>query len=122
MKPLVCVLTFVLLMPLLEVSWAEESPECNYEGTQQQMNACARRDFEKADRELNHLYKQLMATLKPSNQEKLRVEQRAWLKERDPKCRAVADDEAKGGSMWPMLFQICLAGATQIRIQELHRW
>ena len=36
---------------------------CKYDGTQQQMNACAVRDYRTADRALNETYKDIMATL-----------------------------------------------------------
>jgi len=83
------------------------------------MNACAKRDYEAADKELNCVYGQLMRTLTPTKQKKLQKEQRAWLKERDPKCRKEANDEAEGGSMWPMLFDSCRETSTKARIKQL---
>lgn len=96
--------------------------ECDYAGNQSQMDACAVRDFEIADRELNVIYKELMGSLPESKQKALQNEQRAWLKERDPKCRTEANDEAEGGSMWPMLYQSCRATTTQARIKALKKW
>ena len=113
-------LLLLLLTVMLSSAWAEE--QCNSEGTQAQMNVCAFRDFKVTDQELNRVYKKLMDSLIPERQKKLREEQRAWLKERDPKCQKDANDVAEGGSMWPMIFNGCLEELTKIRIEQLRQW
>ena len=100
----------------------ESEVQCNYEGTQTQMNACAFRDFSVSDKELNRVYKKLIASLSSKDQGILREEQRAWLKKRDPKCNKEADDEAGGGSMRPLIFYVCLEEATKVRVQQLRQW
>ena len=113
-------LILLLLTVMPSSAWAEE--QCHYEGTQAQMNVCAFRDFKVTDQELNRVYKKLMDSLIPERQKKLREEQRAWLKERDPKCQKDANDVAEGGSMWPMMFNGCLEELTKIRIEQLRQW
>jgi uncharacterized protein YecT (DUF1311 family) len=103
-------------------AWSLSDQECDYAGNQSQMNACAERDFETADRELNLTYKQLMSSIPETKKKELQKEQRSWLKTRDPKCREEANDEAEGGSMWAMLYQSCRATATQSRIKILKQW
>jgi uncharacterized protein YecT (DUF1311 family) len=100
-------------------AWSSNDEDCDYAGTQTQMNACAKRDYEASDKELNRVYGQLMRTLTPPKQKTLRKEQRTWLKERDPKCRKEANDEAEGGSMWPTLFESCRETSTKARIKQL---
>jgi uncharacterized protein YecT (DUF1311 family) len=112
-------LASLLLLILTPVAASSNDEDCNYAGTQTQMNACAKRDYEASDKELNRVYGQLMRNLTPTKQKKLQKEQRAWLKERDPKCRKEANDEAEGGSMWPMLFDSCRETSTKARIRLL---
>ena len=120
MNSLLRALLVVLLTVMLSSVWAEE--QCHSEGTQAQMNVCAFRDFKVTDQELNRVYQTLMDSLIPERQKKLREEQRAWLKERDPKCQKDANDVAEGGSMWPMIFNGCLEELTKIRIEQLRQW
>ena len=120
MNILLRALILLLLTAMLSPVWAEE--QCNYAGTQAQMDVCAFRDFKIIDSELNHVYKKLMDSLTPEHQKKLREEQRAWLKVRDRQCRKEANDAAEGGSMWPVMFNGCLENLTKVRIQQLRQW
>ncbi|MFT3735062.1 MAG: lysozyme inhibitor LprI family protein [Rhodocyclaceae bacterium] len=100
---------------------AADEFECNYSGNQQEMNACAVRDYKQADQALNQEYGSLMARLAPEQQLQLRKAQRAWLKKRDPQCRkAVRDSE--GGSIWQGEFYSCLEEVTINRTQQLKQW
>ncbi len=86
------------------------------------MNKCAVQDFQLADKQLNSTYKQKMLSLSKADKAKLRVEQRAWLKEQKPKCQKAANDEAEGGSIWPLEFYSCMQTATIARNEELKNW
>jgi uncharacterized protein YecT (DUF1311 family) len=116
----------VLLVSLLLAAQAasgatdDNAIECNGDGTQREMNACAIKDYEAADKALNEKYQALMARLPPEKQQSLRVEQRAWLKKRDPDCKAEAKP-SEGGSIWAMEYYSCLAEATQKRTKALDR-
>lgn len=111
---------FIALIASLDATAADEF-KCNYSGNQQELNACALRDFRKADQVLNNEYKKLLGKLGPKQQAALRNEQRAWLKGRDPQClEAVKDSE--GGSIWPMEFNGCLRDATVTRTKEIKQW
>ena len=55
--------------------------------TQAEINAKARKDFSKADIDLNETYQQVLAKLPPNEKQKLREEQRAWLRLVMPKGR-----------------------------------
>ena len=116
-------LLVALLCPAFSAVAVEDdsAPQCNYEGNQQEMNACAYRDYEAVDKVLNEKYKALMASLPPAQQKYLRQEQRAWLKKRDPQCKAEAKD-SEGGSIWPLLFYGCLQAATERRTNEFKQW
>jgi uncharacterized protein YecT (DUF1311 family) len=92
--------------------------QCNYEGTQQELNVCAINDYKAEDKLLNEKYKKTMQTLPKKQQNQLRQEQRLWLKQRDPKCRQEAK-ESEGGSIWPLVFYSCLTTSTKLRTEAL---
>ena len=100
---------------------------CDQPMAQMDMNACAEIDFERADAELNRVWRALIADVQASdradntggeNERRYRAAQRAWIAFRDAECD-VAGLEALGGSMEPMLISGCLAQKTRERIAEL---
>jgi uncharacterized protein YecT (DUF1311 family) len=95
---------------------------CKYDGSQQEMNACAVRDYEAADRLLNQEYRKIMGGLTPAKRQTLLREQRAWLQKRDPDCRVDAGPMDQGGSSWPLEYFGCLKSATELRTKELGQW
>jgi uncharacterized protein YecT (DUF1311 family)/sugar lactone lactonase YvrE len=87
--------------------------------TQAAMNAEARADFAKADAELNKTYGALLTKLPDAeSKEKLKLSQRAWLAFRDAEA-AFAADQARGGSMAPILRYETMTDLTLKRIKEL---
>jgi uncharacterized protein YecT (DUF1311 family) len=94
---------------------------CRPDGNQQQMNACAVRDFRAADAALNIRYREVMAELPTAPRVALRKEQRDWLRRRDPACKTEAR-ASEGGSIWPLVFHACLEKASRERTTELEAW
>lgn len=92
-------------------------PDCA--GSQQDMNQCAGATAKAADQALNYRYRQAMENA-PDDiaQAKLRAAQRAWIPYRDAACEAAAD-EARGGSLAPLLEQSCREQMTSRRALEL---
>jgi uncharacterized protein YecT (DUF1311 family) len=86
---------------------------------QQTMNRQAEAEFEKADAQLNHVYKKILADLDAESQTKLKAAQRAWLTFRDAEAEFEADQDARGGSMYPMLYEGTRSRLTKARIKEL---
>jgi len=87
---------------------------------QHTMNRQAEANFEKADAELNKTYRRFLADLKdPEAQAKLKAAQRAWIAFRDAQAEFEADQDARGGSMYPMLFYANCADLTRERIKQL---
>jgi uncharacterized protein YecT (DUF1311 family) len=108
-----------------------EQVDCKNAQTQADMNYCAAMDFEKADRQLNAVYKQALrsqADLDKQNAEfdpsqagavkALKKAQRAWIDYRDGQCEGVSY-QAAGGTMQPMLEAGCKADLTGKRVKEL---
>jgi uncharacterized protein YecT (DUF1311 family) len=105
---------------------------CNDAQTQLAMNMCAELDFERADAELNAAWREAIAGTRisdreidrqsdrrPTGEAKMREAQRAWLVFRDAQCTVEGYDEARGGSMEPMVYSGCRARMTRERTAQL---
>jgi uncharacterized protein YecT (DUF1311 family) len=126
-------LSLALLLAAQDPQWNCENPQA-----QQEMNYCAARDFERADAELNNVYRTAIERAReadgeyagladgaggpsdglPGEEATLREAQRAWVSFRDAHCR-LESFEARGGSMQPMLDAGCRATLTRARTAEL---
>lgn len=94
---------------------------CGKYGTQAEANACARRDFEKAEAEMKVVYKQLEAELAGrggQGRRKLEKAQSLWLQYREAACESEASIY-EGGSIRPAVYNGCLAGVTRERAARL---
>lgn len=126
-------LAFALLLAAQDPAWNCENPQA-----QQEMNYCAGQDAERADAELNNVYRTTIERAReadseyaridpggasardgePGEEASLRTAQRAWVAFRDAHCR-LQSFEARGGSMQPMLEAGCRATLTRARTAEL---
>ncbi|WP_395614070.1 lysozyme inhibitor LprI family protein [Allosphingosinicella sp.] len=126
------------LMTALLLSAQDPQWNCDNPQAQQEMNYCAARDAERADAELNTVYRTAIADAQaadrdyaqmdpggaaahrgePGEEATLREAQRAWVAFRDAHCR-MQSFEARGGSMQPMLDGGCRATLTRARTAEL---
>jgi uncharacterized protein YecT (DUF1311 family) len=107
-----------LLLVILPVSHAAAA-DCGNASDQATMNACADGGFKKSDAQLNALYKQIEKRLKSdADTTKLLVAaQRAWVSFRDAECTFSSSGVAQG-SVYPMIYSLCLDGQTQKRIGD----
>jgi uncharacterized protein YecT (DUF1311 family) len=86
--------------------------------SQSEMNREAAEEADAADKELNQVYKELMATLDDEGKALLKASQRAWIAYRDAEC-AFAADEVRGGSMAPLLYSTQMTALTDERTAVL---
>jgi uncharacterized protein YecT (DUF1311 family) len=88
--------------------------------TQLGLNACADAAYQKADSALNSAYKEIVGRLKgDAGAAKLLIAaQRAWIGYRDADC-AFSSAANAGGSIYPMVYSICLEAVTKERTKEL---
>ena len=95
---------------------------------QQGMNYCSGLEFDKADAELNTMWKTVMPRLKQWDAE-LEISdtgyanavleaQRAWIAFRDTQCTAEGF-QVHGGTMQPLIINSCLAKMTRARTKQL---
>ncbi|MGG7516534.1 lysozyme inhibitor LprI family protein [Allorhizobium undicola] len=133
MKILLPALALVLSGLVLPVDAGAQQPKfnCTDPQTQQDMNFCAGEDYNRADRDLNRIYKRAMAWAeeqdtywKDTDEDKvgavnaLKKAQRAWIDYRDGHCDTYGF-QARGGSMEPQLVASCLTDLTKARTREL---
>jgi uncharacterized protein YecT (DUF1311 family) len=93
---------------------------CNNLKIQIEMNACAAKQYQREDVRLNKYYKDLVGKLGPSEKERLKAAQRAWIKFRDLQCE-FEESRYEGGSIQPLVRSICLAQVTKQRNEDLRR-
>jgi uncharacterized protein YecT (DUF1311 family) len=92
--------------------------DCNSVTTQIEMNECAKKDFDKADKELNEIYKKTMSLLTPESRQSLISAQKKWIEYRDTSCK-VYEKLYQGGSMMNMITLNSKTRLTNERIKEL---
>lgn len=88
---------------------------------QHEMNQQAAADFQKADKELNTVYKLLMKKLSGKVKQRLIDSQILWVKFRDAEADAHGLN-FEGGTMQPMIFEGTRARLTEKRVSELKEW
>ena len=86
--------------------------------TQSEMNQTSYEEYEKVDKELNVVYKQVMKKLDKTQQQLLIKAQKDWLKFRVSHCDFEASDY-EGGSMQPLIRNTCFTECTTERIEYL---
>ena len=102
------------------VQIAKTATDCKNATTTAAMRACENARFEKADRELNAAYNDLMQQLDDGRREKLRLAQSAWLHFRETNADFEAD-AARGGTLAPLIKVTVLADMTEARTAELKK-
>jgi len=83
------------------------------QNTQLSMNICSFRNFIKTDLEVKKIRGEKLKSLPESCRAKFMKQENDWERSRDELCNKEADEEAKGGSMRPMIFTSCQAVATE---------
>ncbi len=81
------------------------------EGITVEILDCTAAEIKVQDARLNQAYVMVMRPLPKPRKDKLRTLQRAWIKQRDSKCSAAADQE-RGGSMGGIIFSGCILDQT----------
>ncbi|PRH89633.1 hypothetical protein C5L14_03475 [Labrys okinawensis] len=102
---------------------AAGATNCANAATQADMNECADKAFKKSDADLNAVYQQIEQRLKDNADTKKRLvaAQRAWVAFRDAECTFSASG-ASGGSIYPMVYSMCLDRVTQARVRSLEAY
>ena len=109
---------FLALAPLLLAPLAQ-ADECDSATTRSDMNQCAGRQFQAADKQLNNLYQQINLRLNDQPQAKklLVSAQRAWVAFRDAECE-FSSSGVEGGSVHPLVYSNCTTALTKARVEN----
>ena len=107
-------------LSILIFSFAICFADSTFAQSQHEMNQEAAEDFEKADTALNAVYKKFIKTLDEEGEKKLIAAQRAWIAFRDAQATFEAD-EARGGSMAPLLLHSTKRELTEERTKVLQK-
>ena len=86
--------------------------------TTAEMRECLNKRYNKVDRELNHVYQQVISQLSKTRQTKLKQAQRLWILFRDKSAEFEAS-EVEGGTMYPLVYLLSLSSMTEKRVEEL---
>lgn len=126
------VTALILLVPSAGTAWAGDAlpADCTEAMSTVEMNNCAGADFEKADAELNRVYKAAIAAIpemamgeqpfdKVSWEEALRASQRAWVVFRDAECEDHVEKFWGGGTGGTVDIIGCKTEKTEQRTKEL---
>ncbi|WP_447754770.1 lysozyme inhibitor LprI family protein [Sphingopyxis fribergensis] len=116
---------------LLSATAADPEIDCDNAMAQFELNACAYKEFERADAAMNAQWKLTSARMKeidkdfdrtqdnrPGYFDTLLAAQRAWLTYRDQHC-ASEGYTMRGGSAEPMVISGCQAQLTEARTKQL---
>jgi uncharacterized protein YecT (DUF1311 family) len=96
--------------------------DCGRYTVQNDMNICANDNAEAADKALNAVYKQVLASRPaPADKDGVKQAERSWIKYRDKTCADQVGPQEDGGSIWPMDMANCLQTETDKRIRSLQR-
>ncbi|MNB92386.1 hypothetical protein D3C75_394890 [compost metagenome] len=88
--------------------------ECTNATTQSEMNACSARQYQAADKKLNQTYQAASKRADTAQRDLLKRAQQAWITLRDADC-AFVGSSTEGGSIQPMIVNLCLAEKTSER-------
>lgn len=109
---------------------AEPKIDCDNAMSTVEMNECAGRDYERADAELNRVYKEALAAIPEmavdeprfnakSWEAALRASQRAWIAYRDAECDEHVPMSWSGGTGTTVAVISCKTGLTEERTKAL---
>lgn len=107
---------------------ADQTKQClEVAVTQLEMNRCADVEFNKADSELNRIYKKIQEIYKNDSVflEKLKMSQLAWIKLRDADFELQyphSEEPGYYGSVFPMCFSDYMTRLTMQRAEFLKKW
>ena len=116
----IIVLAIFLLLPSnIQAQKRKKHNPCKNALTMSEMRDCASKEYEKADAELNKVYKELMERLESEvAKNNLKESEQIWINFRDSNCKFKSDYE-EGGTLPRLEYVICRTDMTKGRSKEL---
>jgi uncharacterized protein YecT (DUF1311 family) len=100
---------------------SERQRNCKNPGSTVEHNACANLASEEIDKQLNQVYKSIIANSKGTEKQKLIKAQLSWIKFRDNNCDFEVDMN-RGGTGYSIFLNECIQRMTKARTTELKNW
>jgi uncharacterized protein YecT (DUF1311 family) len=129
MKCLAATCLLALLVANLPSSAQAQTIDCANASSTVEMNFCADKDFQAADKALNEAYEAALASTKTRELEKpydaksfeaaMRAAQRAWIAYRDADCKDLTAQEWSGGTGTTSAVLGCMTEKTMQRTKDL---
>ena len=98
----------------------EEETLCEKAFTNNELQVCSGKSYERADKQLNKSYKKLLTQLNSEQAQKLKADQRNWIIFKEKECQSMYDAEYPGNEA-PIVKNACLDILTRDREDELLR-
>ncbi|MES2708247.1 MAG: lysozyme inhibitor LprI family protein [Verrucomicrobiota bacterium] len=111
--------TFLARVAVFGVLALSVSPSTSDAESQVEMKQQAAEAFEKADKKLNEVYRELSAKIDSESLAKLKTAQRAWVEFRDAETDFQGDLAARGGTIMSLIRSIKLKELTEERTKSL---
>ncbi|HTT36317.1 MAG TPA: lysozyme inhibitor LprI family protein [Burkholderiales bacterium] len=117
--------TLALLALVCTASGLSAAADCGLGAADSQLAACLGQELRAADRDINTVYQDLMRKLAPTDRERLRAEQRRWIKSRDSACRLESKETDR--ERWYQWIEkdfartVCVSRFTRQRTAQLHQ-
>jgi len=112
-------LLLVLTIPTLALA-AEPSPaDCDRQGNEAQLAACAAQDLATAEARLGEVYGRRLAATSPAQRPAFERLQQLWQDDRAPRCATAT--RGFQGAMQQLQYLSCLKSITLLRLDDLQR-
>jgi uncharacterized protein YecT (DUF1311 family) len=112
----------VVVSLLILVAWNvqafESSDICPHSRSQAELNECAARTAKASDASLAKFYADYIKRLSPDQVQLFQASTTDWLRYRESNCRFQSSGVA-GGSVYPMIFDLCIAEQSEMRLRAL---
>jgi uncharacterized protein YecT (DUF1311 family) len=110
----------VMIASVLAISPAASAQGCGEQSTQADLDVCADKDFQAADKALNQTFREIETRLSedPDGKQRLIAAQKAWIGFRDAECD-FQTFHSRDGSIYPMLVSECMTTLTKNRTEAL---
>jgi len=114
-------LSFLLALLLATAALAAETPlvDCDRQGDERQLAACAAQDLAAAETRLGEVYQRALATTTPAQRPNVERLQCLWQADRAPRCATAT--RGFSGAMQQLQYLSCLKSMTLLRLDDLQR-
>ncbi|NRH40301.1 lysozyme inhibitor LprI family protein [Pseudomonas sp. MS15a(2019)] len=112
-------LLLVLTIPTLALAAEQPPADCDRQGSEAQLAACAAGDLAAAEARLADVYSRRLAATAPTQRPAFERLQQLWQDDRAPRCATAT--RGFQGAMQQLQYLSCLKSVTLLRLDDLQR-